>query len=64
MAIPIRIPTMVYYGSQAPQQQYEYVEPEQSYWYFCQDPEGYYPYVKQCPKGWQKVVPKQAPEGE
>jgi hypothetical protein len=28
-----------------------------SYWYFCQNPEGYYPYVKECPGGWMKVVP-------
>jgi hypothetical protein len=36
-----------------------------SYWYFCQDPQGYYPYVKKCPKGWMKVVPPaQGPEGE
>ena len=28
-----------------------------SYWYFCQEPQGYYPYVKKCPKGWMKVVP-------
>ncbi len=48
-----------------PQQQYEYVEPEApSYWYFCQNPKGYYPYVKQCPKGWLKVVPKPVPKGE
>jgi hypothetical protein len=42
------------------QQQPEvYVAPEQapSYWYFCQNPQGYYPYVKQCPGGWKKVVP-------
>lgn len=31
--------------------------PEQVYWYYCQDPQGYYPYVKQCPKGWMRVVP-------
>ena len=39
----------------------EYIAPEQpeapSYWYFCQNPKGYYPYVKQCPGGWMKVVP-------
>jgi len=29
-------------------------------WYFCTDPEGYYPYVKQCPGGWRKV-PAQPP---
>ena len=28
-----------------------------SYWHFCQDPEGYYPYVKECPGGWMTVVP-------
>jgi hypothetical protein len=31
------------------------------YWYFCQNPEGYYPYVKQCPDGWMKVVPSPPP---
>lgn len=31
--------------------------PEPAYWYYCQDPQGYYPYVKQCAKGWMKVVP-------
>jgi hypothetical protein len=28
-----------------------------SYWHFCQNPEGYYPYVKDCPSGWMTVVP-------
>ena len=28
------------------------------YWYHCAKPEGYYPYVKQCPGGWQEVVPE------
>ena len=28
-----------------------------AYWYFCTDPEGYYPYVKHCPEGWLKVLP-------
>jgi len=40
-----------------------YVQPAQqkqaetAYWYYCQEPQGYYPYVKECPKGWMKVVP-------
>ena len=39
-----------------------YVQPapqaeEPSYWYYCQDSKAYYPYVKQCPSGWMKVVP-------
>ncbi|MBS4097978.1 MAG: hypothetical protein KGZ83_14195 [Sulfuricella sp.] len=29
----------------------------ESYWYYCTDPQGYYPYVKSCPLGWQKVAP-------
>lgn len=27
------------------------------YWYYCQSPQGYYPYVRSCPGGWMKVVP-------
>lgn len=29
-----------------------------AYWYYCSNPEGYYPYVKDCPGGWQKVLPQ------
>ena len=28
-----------------------------SYWYYCVAAKGYYPYVKECPGGWQKVAP-------
>jgi hypothetical protein len=41
-----------------------YVQPEQQqhyYWYYCQNPQGYYPYVKSCPSGWMKVVPDANP---
>ena len=31
-----------------------------SYWYYCTDPQGYYPYIKECQTGWLTVVP-QAP---
>jgi hypothetical protein len=39
-----------------------YVQPapqadQSTYWYYCKDQQGYYPYVKQCPRGWMKVVP-------
>lgn len=30
----------------------------QQYWYFCKSAQGYYPYVKECPGGWQKVLPQ------
>jgi hypothetical protein len=33
-----------------------------SYWYHCNTPEGYYPYVKACPSGWQQVAPTPAPQ--
>lgn len=29
-----------------------------SYWYYCSSPDGYYPYVKDCPGGWQRVAPR------
>jgi len=29
--------------------------PPPSYWYYCENPQGYYPYVQQCPGGWQQV---------
>ena len=38
----------------------DYVQPPQQdpdYWYYCEDPRGYYPYVPDCPGGWMKVVP-------
>ena len=28
------------------------------YWYRCDSPEGYYPYVKECPGGWERVAPR------
>lgn len=30
-------------------------------WYFCQDSQAYYPYVSQCPGGWQRVAPRPSP---
>jgi hypothetical protein len=27
------------------------------YWYYCDNPEGYYPYIKECLNGWQQVAP-------
>lgn len=47
-----------------------YVEPAPKsegthYWYYCREPQGYYPNVKKCPKGWMKVVPPVEPsDGE
>lgn len=35
--------------------------PPQQYWYYCEDPRGYYPYVSQCPRGWMQVLPQAPP---
>ena len=34
----------------------------QGSWYYCAGANGYYPYVKDCPGGWQRVSP-QPPSG-
>ena len=33
----------------------------QAYWYYCADAGAYYPYVKECPGGWQRVAPQPPP---
>lgn len=32
-------------------------EPSARLWYFCADPQGYYPYVQACAGGWRSVLP-------
>ena len=32
----------------------------QGYWYRCNEPDGYYPYITHCPGGWLQV-PAQPP---
>jgi len=34
---------------------------ESDYWYYCENPQGYYPYIKSCPGGWMRVVPETVP---
>lgn len=29
-----------------------------AYWYYCQTTKGYYPYVKECPRGWLQIAPQ------
>ncbi|MGD9226626.1 MAG: hypothetical protein PVF26_09015 [Desulfobacterales bacterium] len=36
-------------------------QPEENYWYYCPDPQGYYPYIRNCESGWMKVVPDVTP---
>jgi hypothetical protein len=52
------------------EQSLEEAQPNQqelAYWYYCPNPEGYYPYVKSCPIGWMRVIADANPpdpEGE
>ena len=32
--------------------------PDQDSWYYCPETKAYYPYVKQCAGGWQRVAPQ------
>ena len=38
--------------------QVEPSQPAAGYWYYCADSRAYYPYVKECPAGWQRVAPR------
>lgn len=33
---------------------------DSGYWHYCDNPQGYYPYVKDCPGGW-RLVPSTPP---
>ncbi len=56
VAVPSSPPVYIERGDPQP-------APEQarSYWYYCPDSNAYYPYVKHCPGGWQRVVPQPPP---
>jgi len=54
-AYPYTYPPQVYVQ---PSQQLS-IQPPSSppAWYYCDNPQGYYPYVQQCPGGWRTVAP-------
>ncbi len=39
-------------------------QPAPQYWYHCSAPEGYYPYVPECPGGWHRVAATPPPATE
>lgn len=47
-AVPAAPPTYIEQGAAQ----------QQGYWYYCAASKTYYPYVKECPAGWQRVVPQ------
>lgn len=40
------------------QEQPRSTQQQTNYWHYCRNPEGYYPYVKNCPDGWLQVAPQ------
>jgi hypothetical protein len=59
---PVVVTPPPVYVQPAPQVQPTPQTPDQppaasSFWYYCENPQGYYPYVQQCPDGWQPVAP-------
>ena len=62
--VVVTLPAPPVYIEQGAQQQPAPVRqaaPQQepaSWWYYCVEAQGYYPYVKQCPGGWQQVSPQ------
>ena len=57
VVVPAQPPVYIEQGNppQAPQQ--TQAPQASNFWYHCDKPEGYYPYVKECAAGWQKVSP-------
>ena len=61
---PYYYPPPVYYAPPAPQYYPAPAAPAESapapvehFWYYCADARSYYPYVRECPGGWQRVSP-------
>ncbi|MBV8633022.1 MAG: hypothetical protein JO002_00890 [Burkholderiaceae bacterium] len=44
--------------SEQPQQSAAPDGMDPNYWYYCHNPAGYFPYVKECGESWQQVTPQ------
>jgi len=62
---PVYVPQDGSYVEQAPapaqSQGQEAAPAPATYWYYCTEPAGYYPYVQNCTKPWMQVVPQSVP---
>ncbi len=52
VAVPAPPPIYIEQGG------YDIDEQPNYWWYYCQLPQGYYPYVQRCPQGWKRVAPQ------
>ena len=59
-AVPYAVAPIVVNAAPAPQVivQPAPAAPADSYWYYCTQPAGYFPYVQNCSQPWMKVVPQ------
>ena len=53
VVVPSSPPTYIERGQEAGAE-----APSNAYWYYCAESKAYYPYVKHCPGGWQRVAPQ------
>ena len=53
VVVPQSPPVYVEQGQQSGQ-----APAAQGWWYFCRESNAYYPYVKHCPAGWERVDPQ------
>ena len=53
--VVVEVPARPAFYQTAPAVAPTVVAPPANYWYYCEPAQAYYPYVKQCPSGWQKV---------
>lgn len=54
--VVIEQPAPPVYIEQSPPEAQQNSQP--NYWYYCAKLKAYYPYVKDCPAGWQRVIPQ------
>jgi hypothetical protein len=54
-------PPVVYAPPPAYEPPVTYMSQPQQYWYYCDDPRGYYPNVGACPQGWRAVPATSSP---
>jgi hypothetical protein len=56
-AVVVTPPAPTVYVERPPEPQ---APPAAGYWYWCAEPQGWYPDVRECPNGWQQVAPRAA----
>lgn len=56
VVVPASPPVYIEQAQPAPQAAPQ--QPPAGWWYYCAEAQAYYPYVKQCPGGWQQVAPQ------